>query len=158
MSIDPAPAPGERTISISIRRSGTKKRLSKLVVHRGIAYRAAQVADDLDADLSVQTQETLARIDALFAEAGTDGSRILTAQIWFASMADAPRMNAIRETWMPEGAAPARATVGHRLRRPVTWSRSRSSLQSTDRRRRSPQPRASEAWTVPRRVRCPAMR
>jgi enamine deaminase RidA (YjgF/YER057c/UK114 family) len=97
---------------MSIRRSGTNKRLSKLVIHRGIAYLAGQVADDLSADLTVQTQQTLAKIDTLLAEAGTDKTRILTAQIWLASMADAPKMNAVWEAWMPEGAAPARATVG----------------------------------------------
>jgi enamine deaminase RidA (YjgF/YER057c/UK114 family) len=97
---------------MSIQRSGTNKRLSKLVIHRATAYLAGQVADDLDADVSAQTQETLAKIDALLTEAGTDKTRILTAQIWLASMADAPKMNAIWEAWMPEGAAPARATVG----------------------------------------------
>ncbi len=100
---------------MSIQRSGTNKRLSKLVIHRGIAYLAGQVADDLDADVSAQSQETLVKIDALLAEAGTDKTRILTAQIWLASMADAPKMNAIWEAWMPEGAAPARATVEARL-------------------------------------------
>lgn len=97
---------------MSIQRSGTNKRLSKLVIHRGIAYLAGQVADDLDADLSGQTRETLAKIDALLAQAGTDKTRILTAQIWLASMADAAKMNAVWEAWMPEGVAPARATVG----------------------------------------------
>jgi enamine deaminase RidA (YjgF/YER057c/UK114 family) len=86
--------------------------LSKLVVHRGVAYLAGQVADDLAADVSIQTRETLAKIDALLAEAGTDKTRILSAQIWLATMEDAPGMNAVWENWMPEGAAPARATVG----------------------------------------------
>lgn len=97
---------------MSIRRSGTNKRLSKLVVHRGIAYLAGQVADDLNAAVDVQTKETLGKIDALLAEAGTDKSHILSAQIWLASMNDAPKMNAVWEAWMPEGCAPARATVG----------------------------------------------
>ncbi|WP_046868223.1 RidA family protein [Microvirga massiliensis] len=97
---------------MSIQRSGTNKRLSKLVVHRGIAYLAGQVADNLEADISVQTRETLAKIDTLLAEAGTDKTRILSAQIWLASMEDAPKMNAVWEAWMPEGSAPARATVG----------------------------------------------
>lgn len=97
---------------MSIKRSGTNKRLSKLVVHRGVAYLAGQVADDLGADVSAQTRETLAKIDALLSEAGTDKTRVLSAQIWLASMEDAPKMNAVWEAWMPEGDAPARATVG----------------------------------------------
>ncbi|TQI65302.1 enamine deaminase RidA (YjgF/YER057c/UK114 family) [Bosea sp. AK1] len=103
---------------MSIKRSGTNKRLSKLVVHRGLAYLAGQVADDLGADVSVQTRETLAKIDALLTEAGTDKTRILSAQVWLASMEDAPKMNEIWEAWMPEGEAPARATVGAPLATP----------------------------------------
>lgn len=103
---------------MSIQRSGTNKRLSKLVIHRGIAYLAGQVADSLDADVEIQTQETLAKIDALLAEAGTDKTRILSAQVWLATMGDAPRMNAVWEAWMPEGHAPARATVGSPLATP----------------------------------------
>jgi enamine deaminase RidA (YjgF/YER057c/UK114 family) len=97
---------------MSIRRSGTNKRLSKLVVHAGIAYLAGQVADDLNAGIEGQTKETLAKIDALLAEAGTDKKNVLSAQIWLTSMSDAPKMNAVWEQWMPEGYAPARATVG----------------------------------------------
>ena len=97
---------------MTIQRTGTNKRLSKLVVHRGIAYLAGQVADNLNASVDVQTQETLSKIDALLAEAGTDKTQILSAQIWLASMGDAPKMNTIWEAWMPEGHAPARATVG----------------------------------------------
>ena len=97
---------------MTIHRSGTNKRLSKLVVHRGIAYLAGQVADDLSAPVEAQTRETLTKIDALLREAGTDKTKILSAQIWLASMGDAPKMNAVWEEWMPEGQAPARATVG----------------------------------------------
>jgi enamine deaminase RidA (YjgF/YER057c/UK114 family) len=97
---------------MTIHRSGTNKRLSKLVDHRAIAYLAGQVADNLDAPVEAQTKETLAKIDALLKEAGTDKTRILSAQIWLASMSDAPKMNAVWEAWMPEGQAPARATVG----------------------------------------------
>ncbi|MBE7202750.1 MAG: RidA family protein [Parafilimonas terrae] len=103
---------------MTILRSGTNKRLSKLVVHRGLAYLAGQVADDLDGSLEAQTRETLAKIDALLAEAGTDKTRILSAQIWLADMGGAPTMNAVWEGWMPDGHAPARATVGAPLASP----------------------------------------
>lgn len=103
---------------MSIRRSGTNKRLSKLVIHRGLAYLAGQVADDLDGSVEAQTRETLAKIDALLAEAGTDKACILSAQIWLADMAEAPQMNRAWENWMPEGCAPARATVGAPLASP----------------------------------------
>jgi enamine deaminase RidA (YjgF/YER057c/UK114 family) len=112
MSIRAVSFAATRRDAMTIERSGTNRRLSKLVVHRGIAYLAGQVADDLSAPVEAQTKETLAKIDALLAEAGTDKTRILSAQIWLASMGDAPKMNSAWEAWMPEGHAPARATVG----------------------------------------------
>lgn len=103
---------------MSIVRTGTGARLSKVVVHQGLAYLAGQVAADLDGSLDAQTRETLGKIDGLLAEAGSDKTRILSAQIWLADMAQAAQMNAVWEAWMPEGCAPARATVGAALASP----------------------------------------
>jgi enamine deaminase RidA (YjgF/YER057c/UK114 family) len=54
--------------------------------------------------------EILAQIDALLAEAGTDKTRILSATIWLADMADFGTMNAVWEAWVSPGNTPARAT------------------------------------------------
>jgi enamine deaminase RidA (YjgF/YER057c/UK114 family) len=60
----------------------------------------------------------LQKIDALLAEAGSDNSKILSAQIWIASMGHFAAMNAVWDTWVPEGHAPARACIEARLASP----------------------------------------
>jgi enamine deaminase RidA (YjgF/YER057c/UK114 family) len=69
-------------------------------------------------DITGQTREVLANIDALLARAGTDKSRILRAQIFLADMADFPGMNAVWDTWVVPNHTPPRATVQAALARP----------------------------------------
>ena len=57
-------------------------------------------------------------VDRLLAEAGTDKTRILTAQIWLADMADFAEMNAVWDAWVPQGNCPARATGESKLATP----------------------------------------
>ncbi len=101
-----------------IQRFDTGPRLSEMVVHNGTIYLAGQVPDSEEADIGTQTREVLASIDALLARAGSDKTRILRAQIFLADLADFPGMNAVWETWVPAGQAPARATVQAKLARP----------------------------------------
>jgi enamine deaminase RidA (YjgF/YER057c/UK114 family) len=76
------------------------------------------VAADDTQDITGQTTQVLAQIDALLARAGTDKSRILMCQIFIADLADFPAMNAVWERWVPSGHAPPRATVEAALARP----------------------------------------
>jgi enamine deaminase RidA (YjgF/YER057c/UK114 family) len=101
-----------------IQRFDVGPRLSEMVVHHGTVYLAGQVPDSEDADIATQTREVLAAIDALLARAGSDKAKILRAQIFLADLADFPGMNAVWESWVPAGQAPARATVQARLARP----------------------------------------
>lgn len=94
-----------------IQRFDCGKRLCEMVVHNGTIYLAGQIADDADADISGQTRDVLASIDALLARAGSDKSRLLFAQIFLADLADFAAMNAVWETWVVPGQPPARATV-----------------------------------------------
>ncbi|TCT02245.1 RidA family protein [Aquabacter spiritensis] len=97
---------------MTIKRLETGVRLSHAVVHGGTVYLAGQVAQDRSKDVGGQTAEVLAQIDALLAAAGTDKSRILSAQIWVKDIkADFAGMNAVWDAWVPKGEAPARATV-----------------------------------------------
>lgn len=98
---------------MSIERRHTGKRLSELVIHRasGLVYLAGQVASDPKADITGQTQQVLAQIDALLAEAGTDKTKILSATIYLPDMTDFPALNAVWEVWVVAGHTPARATV-----------------------------------------------
>jgi len=90
-------------------------RLSEMAVHGGVAYLAGQVPDSPEKDIGGQTAEVLAMIDRLLAEAGSDKTRILMAQIFLADLADFAGMNAAWDAWVPAGHAPPRATVQARL-------------------------------------------
>jgi enamine deaminase RidA (YjgF/YER057c/UK114 family) len=62
-------------------------RMSQAVVHSNTVYIAGQVADDAVPSVAEQTRQVLAKLDALLAEAGTDKSRILSANVWLAHIA-----------------------------------------------------------------------
>jgi len=95
-----------------IQRLRIEKRYSEIVIHNGTVYLAGQLDDNLSKGIEAQTRETLACIDRLLDEAGTDKSRILSATIYLKDIAaDFAGMNAVWDTWVPQGAAPARATV-----------------------------------------------
>ena len=102
---------------MTITRLEPGKRMSQAVVHNGIAYLAGQVGEP-GTSLTEQTTAVLAQIDALLAAAGTDKSRILTATIWLADMADFAAMNAVWDVWVDPANPPARATGESRLASP----------------------------------------
>lgn len=95
-----------------ITRRHTTARMSKIVRHGDLVYLCGQTSGGTDiADVAGQTQEVLARIDTLLAEAGTDKSRLLTALIHLRDISDFAAMNGAWDAWVPQGAAPARTTV-----------------------------------------------
>ena len=96
---------------MSIQRLHTESRYSEIVIHNGTVYLAGQLADDYRGDIRQQTRETLASIDRLLAEAGTDKSKILSVTIYLKDMADYAGMNAEWDAWVVPGATPARAAV-----------------------------------------------
>ncbi len=102
----------------SIKRINVGKRLSDVAVYNGVAYVAGQIPDDATLDITGQTKQVLATIDKLLAEAGTDKSRILMAQVFVANMAEFAGMNAAWDAWVADGAAPPRATIEARLANP----------------------------------------
>ncbi|MBD3765200.1 MAG: RidA family protein [Rhodobacterales bacterium] len=92
-------------------------RMSQAVVHNGLIWLAGQVGTP-GTGVAEQTAEVLAQIDRLLAAAGSDKTRILSAQIWLADMADFPAMNAVWDAWVPQGHCPARATGESKLAAP----------------------------------------
>ena len=102
----------------SIMRVNVGKRLSDMAVCNGVAYLAGQVPDDTTQDITGQTAQVLATIDKLLAEAGTDKTRILMAQIFVANMKEFDGMNKAWDAWVAEGNAPPRATIEARLANP----------------------------------------
>ena len=103
---------------MSITRKHTGQRMSQIVIHGDTVYLAGQVAEDPGADIAEQTRQVLQKIERLLDEAGSDTSKILSAQIWLASMGHFARMNEIWDAWVPEGVAPARACIEARLASP----------------------------------------
>ncbi len=94
-------------------------RMSQAVCHGGVAWLAGQVAEDASLDVGGQTRQVLAAIDRLLAEAGTDKTRILQANVYLADIADFAAMNAVWDAWVPQGHTPARATVEAKLAAPA---------------------------------------
>ena len=87
-------------------------RFSRAVVYNGIVFVGGQTADDRRLDIRGQTEQSLAKVDKYLADAGTDKSRLLSAQIWLKDIArDFAGMNEIWDAWTAPGAAPARATA-----------------------------------------------
>ena len=86
-------------------------RLSETAVHNGTVYLAGQVPDDTTLDMRGQTAEVLGMVERLLAEAGSEKSRILMAQIFLNDIADITVMNEIWDAWIPAGHTPPRATV-----------------------------------------------
>jgi enamine deaminase RidA (YjgF/YER057c/UK114 family) len=101
-----------------IQRFDVGARMSEMAVHNGVVYLAGQVPEDGSADMTGQTRQVLAAVDALLARAGSDKSRILRAQIFLADLADFPAMNAVWDAWVEAGHTPPRATVQAALARP----------------------------------------
>lgn len=104
---------------MSIKRIKQNSRMSQAVVHGGIVYTSGQVAlGAAGEDATVQTQDVLNSIDELLAEAGTDKTKLLTANIWLADMKDFQAMNGVWDAWITEGSAPTRACVESKLASP----------------------------------------
>lgn len=104
---------------MSIQRFHIGARLSEMAVHNNTVYLAGQVAEDASLDITGQTEQVLAAIDKLLAEAGSDKSKILSTTIYIADMADFPAMNAIWDNWVVSGHTPPRATVEATLAKPA---------------------------------------
>ena len=102
---------------MTIRRIEPGTRMSQAVVHGDTVYLAGQVGAPGES-VAAQTRAVLAQIDRLLAEAGTDKSRILSATIGLADIADFAEMNSVWDDWVDPANPPARATGESRLAAP----------------------------------------
>jgi enamine deaminase RidA (YjgF/YER057c/UK114 family) len=95
-----------------IRRIVTNPGRGRVVVYNGLVFLGGQTADDRSQDIKGQTAQVLAKMDKALAEAGTDRTRILSAQIWLKDIArDFAGMNEVWDAWVAPETAPARATA-----------------------------------------------
>jgi enamine deaminase RidA (YjgF/YER057c/UK114 family) len=99
-----------------IKRIGVGARMSEAVCYNGIVWVAGQVGDG--ATVALQTRDCLAQVDRILAEAGTDKTRLLSAQIWLADIATFGEMNSEWDKWVSKGNTPARATGEAKLAAP----------------------------------------
>jgi len=103
---------------MTIDRHEVGPRMSQCVVHGDTVYLAGQVADDASVGVGGQTEQIVAKIDALLAAAGSDKSKLLSATIWLSDIATYNEMNAVWDAWVAPGHTPARACVEAALAAP----------------------------------------
>jgi enamine deaminase RidA (YjgF/YER057c/UK114 family) len=104
---------------MKIERHDIGPRMSKAVVHGDTVYLAGIVADNPKGkSVAEQTKDILAQTDGFLAKAGTDKSKLLSANIWITDMATFAEMNAVWDAWVSPGHTPARATVEAKLATP----------------------------------------
>lgn len=103
-----------------VERHETGPRMSQIVVHGNTVYLAGVVArNNAGKSVTEQTKEILSTIDGYLAKAGTDKSKLLSANIWITDMSTFNEMNAVWDGWVSPGNTPARATVEAKLATPA---------------------------------------
>ena len=104
---------------MSIQRFETGPRMSQVVVHGNTVYLAGVVAHKTAGEsVTKQTQEIVSIIDGHLAKAGTDKSKLLSANIFITDMKNFAEMNAVWDAWVSPGNTPARATIEAKLAAP----------------------------------------
>ncbi|MCC2596235.1 RidA family protein [Alcaligenaceae bacterium] len=102
----------------NITRLETNERMSRVVIHNGTVLIGGLTASDATQDITGQTRQVLEKIESYLAKAGTDNTKMLSAQIWLKDIErDFAGMNAVWDKWLPEGVAPVRATGESKLAR-----------------------------------------
>ena len=101
-----------------IQRQHSNQRMSQLVSFANLVWTAGQVAKEPSEDMAGQTRQILAQIDALLADAGTDKSNLISANIWVSDIRQFAQMNDVWDGWVDSENTPVRACVESRLARP----------------------------------------
>jgi enamine deaminase RidA (YjgF/YER057c/UK114 family) len=84
--------------------------ISQVVEHGSTVY-VGGVTPDPIGDVAAQTRQVLERIDAALRLAGTDKSKLLTAQVWLADIRYFEAHNAVWNEWVDREHPPVRACV-----------------------------------------------
>jgi enamine deaminase RidA (YjgF/YER057c/UK114 family) len=93
-------------------------RMSRAVIDGNRVYLAGLTASDSSQDIQGQTRQVLEKIDHYLKEAGTDKSKLLTANLWIKDMALFSQMNAVWNDWVDPANPPCRACVRADMARP----------------------------------------
>jgi enamine deaminase RidA (YjgF/YER057c/UK114 family) len=120
----PVDQPREKEAVVDIQRIGITKPpagnpiISFATVHSGIVHLCGVTADpNRLGDVKDQTTQVLGRIDLLLGRAGTDKSKLLTAQVWLTDMRLFADHNEAWNAWVDPENPPARAC----LQSPALW-------------------------------------
>lgn len=100
---------------MSIKRIDPNKLMSKAVVSGDTVYLSGLTASDRSQDVKGQCKQILDTVDNYLAQAGTDKSKILVAQIWLTDIGTWADMNEVWVDWIDPANPPARATVEAKL-------------------------------------------
>jgi enamine deaminase RidA (YjgF/YER057c/UK114 family) len=104
---------------MTVERKEVGARMSQIVIHGDTVYLAGVVAQaNKGKSVTEQTREVLATIDKYLAAAGTDKTKLLSANIWITDMGKFAEMNAVWDAWVSPGNTPARACVEAKLATP----------------------------------------
>lgn len=99
---------------MAIKRIDCGPRMSGAVVNGNTVYLAGQTARS-GTTVAEQTKNILERIDSLLSQAGTDKTKLLSANIWLTDIGTWAEMNTVWDAWVAPGCTPARATVEAKL-------------------------------------------
>ena len=104
---------------MTIERKEVGARMSQIVVHGDTVYLAGIVARaNKGKSVTEQTKEIVDTIDSYLAQAGTNKTKLLSANIWITDMGKFAEMNAVWDAWVAPGQTPARACVEAKLAAP----------------------------------------
>ncbi len=106
---------------MTLKRLGDPNFIADAVIHGDTVYLAGVVSEDPISDsVYEQTKSILSQIDATLAQAGSDKSKLIKTNIWLSDISTFEEMNRAWKEWLPQGQAPARATVEAKLADP-SW-------------------------------------
>ena len=107
-------------MSTAIKRHQPGASLSRIVEYGNLVFVAGTTADNKSASCKTQTEEILKKIDSALAAAGTDKSKILSANVWVNDICEKDQMDAAWQAWVDPSNKPVRACVEAGLATPDT--------------------------------------
>ena len=90
---------------------------SKAVIHGDMIYLSGIVADDKSAGMKEQTEQVLAKIDAILVESGSNKTKIVSSVVYMSNMDLKDEMNEAWMAWMDPD-CPPRTSGGWRYFNP----------------------------------------
>jgi len=103
---------------MTLKRINVGPRMADVVIHNGTAYLAGKVPSNPDGDIIEQTEDVLATIDKLLAEAGTSKENVLRAEIYLKNIDQWAQMNTVWDKWVAPDQTPTRAAVEAKMSNP----------------------------------------